>query len=108
MLCDQGDVVLVNFDPGVGHEPHKYRPALVVSADDFNKRSSLVVVCPITSTDNGYPFHIYIECEDVKGFACVEALRAVDLQARHGRHVGAVGESEMGRILSLVGAVFNI
>ena len=31
----QGDLVVVPFDPAVGHEAKKTRPAIVVSNDDF-------------------------------------------------------------------------
>lgn len=50
MLFEQGDLIEVDFNPTVGHEPAKRRPALVVSAGYFNNVvSSLTVVCPITS-----------------------------------------------------------
>ena len=33
----QGDVIYMNFSPTKGHEQEGYRPALVVSNDDYNK-----------------------------------------------------------------------
>ena len=57
MLFEQGDVVEVAFDPTRGHEPKKNRPALVVSNNTFNGATSMPVVCPITTTDNGFFLH---------------------------------------------------
>ena len=108
MLCEQGEVLYIDFEPHIGHEPAKYRPAIVLSADAFNRASSMTVVAPITSTDNGYPMHSRIDCADVSGFACVEQLRAVDLGAKKAKHVGFADEDQMSKLLTLVGAVFNI
>ena len=57
-IYDQGDIIEVSFDPSIGHEPQKKRPAVVVSTYDFNMRSSLTFVAPITSTFNKYPLHV--------------------------------------------------
>lgn len=108
MICGQGDIIQVNFDPHFGHEPSKYRPALVISSDGFNRRSALTVVCPITSTDNSYPMHVRIESEEVNGFVCLEAMHAIDLSARKCRNAGVASEEEMTEVLDLVGAVFGI
>jgi len=108
MLCEQGDIIEVSFDPSYGHEPQKRRPALVVSTDAFNLRSSLTAVCPITSTDNGYPLHVRIDADDVHGFVCVEALRTLDLQSRRCERVSVADATAMGEVLSLIGAIFGI
>ena len=46
MSLEQGDVILVDFNPSVGHEPAKLRPAVVVSGYGFNSRANLVAVVP--------------------------------------------------------------
>lgn len=106
----QGDIVEVGFDPTLGHEPTKRRPALVVSSDEFNFMSSMTVVVPVTSTDNGYPLHVRISSTggEVTGFACVEQLRAIDLEARRARKVAELPREDMSEVLNLVGAVFGI
>ena len=58
MSLEQGDVILVDFNPSVGHEPAKLRPAVVVSGYGFNSRANLVAVVPTTTKDNGYPLHV--------------------------------------------------
>lgn len=113
MLVEQGDFVELDFDPTVGHEPRKLRPALVVSVGHFNNVvSSLTVVCPITSTVNGHPLHIELpgDCP-VHGCVCVEAIRAVDLSnpQRHARHLETYADREtMSRVLDALGAMFDL
>jgi len=44
---DQGEIYLVNFEPSVGREYRKVRPALVIQSKKID--SSLVTVMPISS-----------------------------------------------------------
>lgn len=112
-LFEQGDIIEVDFNPTVRHEPQKLRPALVVSVAYFNNVvSSLTVVCPISSKSNGHPLHIELpsECE-VQGCVCVEQLRAIDLNSplRHTRKLGyALDSATMASVLDAIGAVFDI
>ena len=113
MMFEQGDFIEVSFDPSLGHEPQKSRPALVLSEGYFNNvASSLTVVCPISSIDNKHPMHIRIrEGNIVNGVICVEQLRALDLNNRKRavRHLGeSVDEDTMSEVLSVVGAIFGI
>lgn len=109
MICTQGEIISVDFEPSTGHEPNKFRPAIVVSCDQFNLRSSLTVVAPITSTNNGYPLHLPIRNNpDVTGYVCMEQLRSVDLSARRCHHVGRLSDEDLSDVLNVVGAVFGI
>jgi mRNA interferase MazF len=44
-----GSIWLVHFDPSVGTEIRKTRPAVVVSGEMFNRQRSKVTVLPLTS-----------------------------------------------------------
>ena len=46
---ERGGVFLVNFDPTVGAEAKKTRPAAIVSNNVNNAHSPLVSIAPITS-----------------------------------------------------------
>jgi mRNA interferase MazF len=45
---EAGDIVTMDFDPRVGREQAKRRPALVLSDQRYNRASGLAVVCPLT------------------------------------------------------------
>lgn len=112
-LFEQGDIIEVNFDPTLGHEPKKMRPALVVSVGYFNNvLSSLTVVCPITSTVNGHPLHVEIASDNaVHGCVCLEQMRAIDLSnpKRCAKKIGVSMDSEtMARVPDGIGAMFGI
>jgi mRNA interferase MazF len=57
----RGEIFLVNFDPTVGAEAKKTRPALVVSNDINNDHSPIVSISPITSNvTKVYSFEVEI------------------------------------------------
>jgi len=57
----RGDVFLVNFDPTVGAEAKKIRPAVVVSTDINNAHSPIISISPITSNvTKVYSFEVEI------------------------------------------------
>ncbi len=58
----RGDIFLVNFDPTLGAEIQKTRPALVVQNDVANRYSPITIVAAITShvTDTLYPTEVLI------------------------------------------------
>lgn len=59
----RGEVYLVNFDPTVGSEIHKTRPALIIQNDIANKHSPVTIVAAITSTTSGnkiYPTEVFV------------------------------------------------
>ncbi len=110
-VYEQGDVIIVDFEPSRGHEPRKSRPVLVVSAFAFNIRSSLTFVAPITSMHNGYPLHVPIADVDsagVEGDICLEAIAAKDLEARSSRCVGRLCTKELCEVLNLIAPIFGL
>lgn len=109
MRYSSGDVVWADLDPAQGHEQRKRRPLIVVSNNKFNARCNLSYTIPITSTDSGYPLHLdvgEVPTEDggkgVRGFAEVEQLKSLDLDARNAALVGRISERGMDRIIEML------
>ena|SRR3989339_1658614 len=48
----QGEIWLVNFPDGVGHEFKKERPALIIESNIQISKSNIVTIMPITSNLN--------------------------------------------------------
>ena len=82
-VFEQGDIVYMDFDPQAGHEQRGRRPTLVVSSDLFNRVNSLTMVCPITHTDRGSPFHIRLDDRtETDGVVMCDQVRMLDLNSR--------------------------
>src|SRR4030043_1467287 len=93
----KGDFISVTFDPQSGHEQKGRRPALVVSNTLFNERTGLAMVCPLTTTDRRYPFHVPVmKNPDVSGFVMVEQVKSIDFRARKAKLIGKASDDLLG------------
>ena len=101
----KGDIISVTFDPQSGHEEKGRRPALVVSNTLFNERTGLAIVCPITRTERGFPFHVPVkDNQDVSGFVMVEQVKSIDYRARQARSLGKASDDLLDEVLSILDA----
>lgn len=104
----KGDFIAVTFDPQSGHEQRGRHPALVVSNTLFNEHTGLAVVCPITNTDRGFPFHVAIVNDPhVTGFVMVEQVKSVDFRARKARRIGRATDAVLEEVLSILDACIS-
>jgi mRNA interferase MazF len=75
---DTGDIVFLDFDPQVGREQAKRRPALVLTDCRYNRASGLAVVCPLTSKVKPYPFTLPVTIGEVEGAVLVDQIKSLD------------------------------
>lgn len=108
MIFEQGDIIKVNFNPSIGHETAKLRPALVVSNFDFNISNSMTIVCPITNRLKPFFLHLDIpDGLDVSGCIVTEQIRALDLDARKAVKIATLDETTLGQVLSCIKSFFD-
>jgi len=99
----QGDFLTLSFDPQAGREQKGRRPALVVSNDEFNGRTGLAWVCPLTRTHRGYPLHLQVPAESsLTGFVMVEQLISVDYGQRGASFIERCSPGWLDEVLALV------
>jgi mRNA interferase MazF len=99
----KGDFITLRFDPQAGHEQKGRRPALVVSNDLFNEHTGLAIVCPITNTDRGFPFHLAVpRAAPLTGFVMVEQVKSVDHALRRAKFVERAPEDFVADVLDLI------
>jgi mRNA interferase MazF len=91
----RGEVWWVNFDPAVGSEIRKERPAIIVSNDMANRLLSRVQVVPITSNvDRLYPSETYITLNGEQRKAMADQLATVSKQRLRSK-LGEISKSDM-------------
>ena len=101
----QGDIIGVTFDPQSGHEQKGRRPAFVVSKDLFNRKTGMAIVCPITITDRGFPFHIPIpKNSKLTGYIMVEQVKSVDFRSRRAKRIERGNGELLSEVLSVLDA----
>jgi mRNA interferase MazF len=91
----RGEVWWVEFDPAVGSEVRKTRPAVIVSNDAANRNLARVVVIPLTSnTGRQYPGEALVSVDGQNSKAMADQIMAAD-KARLKSQLGVVGKADM-------------
>ena len=78
MAVARGDIHLVGLDPTVGSEIKKTRPCVVVSPDDLNQHLRTVIVAPMTTGGQAYPWRVPCRFQQRAGFVALDQVRTVD------------------------------
>jgi mRNA interferase MazF len=105
---DAGEVIWIDFGQPVGREQGGRRPALIVTSRDYNIRSSVLVVCPITRTERDWPFMVALPPLGlVSGFVLVDQIKVIDLAVRAFRSGGRIPDETLlevrGQLAVLLG-----
>ena len=99
----RGEIFLVGFDPTVGHEIQKTRPALIIQNDVSNRYSPITIVAAISSqfAEPPFPREVIIE-PDESGLpkpsaVIVNQIRSVD-RMRFRKKLGRLSKASMRRV----------
>jgi mRNA interferase MazF len=103
-----GDIVFIDFDPKVGHEQAKRRPALVLTDQRYNQASGLAVVCPLTSKRKPYPFALPIKVDNVEGAVLVDQLKSLDWAGRHAQFHSKAEPALLTRVRQYIAVLLGI
>lgn len=109
----QGDIYLTDFNPSIGHEYKKERPAIIISGDSTLKDSSLITVMPITSnTGNKGSDDIEIEKDETNKLYKNSLIKVRDIHsfdpARFKVQIGKVSEDIIAEIKSYIPKHFDL
>ena len=103
-IPNKGDFIALSFDPQSGHEQKGRRPVLVISNHLFNQHTGLSIVCPVTKTDHGIPFHLPVPSSSVTGFVMVDQVKSIDYSARKAKFIEKAPAALLEDVLSVLDA----
>ena len=110
-IPQRGEIWLVNFDPTIGREIRKTRPAVVVSSDAVG-RLPIKLVAPVTDWKEYFTsniWHVRIDPDPANGLTKVSAVDALQLAGmdhrRFVRKLGQVSSTTMEEIALAIAAI---
>jgi len=105
-IPDRGDIIWLEFDPQKGHEQKGRRPAIVLSKIEYNQKSNLAIICPITSKIKGYPFEVRVS-SIIGGVILSDQIRSIDWQSRNAVYIEKTSEEILKKILENIDLLIN-
>jgi mRNA interferase MazF len=108
-----GDLIWINFSPQVGREQGGRRPALVLSKSGYNRKTGLVVCCPITSQIKGYAFEVRMppasaESGGITGVVLADRIKSLDCRLRQAEYAGIAAPAVMGEVKFTVAGLLEL
>jgi len=107
-IIKRGDIYKVVLDPTVGKEIKKTRRCVVVSNNQQNQYSPLIIVIPITSDmDKLYSWEVVIESEGKERKILTDQIRSVD-KKRVREHKGKIDYEALAKIEKALSMVLSL
>ena len=101
----RGEVHLVGLDPTLGSEIKKTRPCLIVSPDELNQHLRTVIVAPMTTGGQAYPWRVACRFQNRSGFVALDQLRTVDSE-RLLKRLGRLSAATTAEVLDTLQEMF--
>ena len=107
-IPERNDIVWLDFEPPKGREIGKYRPALVLSGREYNRRSGLLICRPISTSIRKAPTEVPVENLEQPCVVAANLIHTFDWTARKVKKAAdaqpGVMKEVLVRLIPLIGA----
>ncbi len=103
-IPDRGHIIWIDFDPQAGREQARHRPALVLSPKAYNRKTSLCVLCPMTSQVKGYPFEVLVAGKE-PSVVLADQVKSLDWRARKAKKKAVADAKVLDEVVGKLSAL---
>ncbi len=105
---ERGDIIWLDFEPKKGKEIGKYRPSIVLSSSEYNKKTDLVICCPISTSSRGQQTEVVVDNLDEPSVVAASIIQTLSWKERKAKFIKKAHKSIVSevlfRLLPLIGA----
>jgi len=106
-IPDRKDIVWLDFEPTRGSEIGKYRPALVLSSREYNRKTGLLICCPISTSIRGGATEVPLSRMKSPSVVAASLVQTLAWKERKVKKIVTARQSEfeetLSRLLPLIG-----
>lgn len=109
-IPEKQDIIWIDFDPSVGREIQKRRPAIVVSRREYSERTGFVAVCPITHGQSRLEEQgllIPVRSNKVDGSVNPLQLYTFDFRERKAQKITTMDTTSFQKVVQLYNFIFE-
>lgn len=104
----RNDMVWLDFESTKGREIGKYRPALVLSSETYNRKTGLLICCPISTSIRGGLTEVPVSNLDKPSVVAASLIQTLSWKDRKAKLISIAEDGVMHevllRIIPLIGA----
>lgn len=106
-IPDRRDVMWLDFDPTIGKEMGKYRPALVLSSKAYNQATGLAICAPISTSIRGSQTEVPLDILEKPSVIVASIIQTLAWKERNLKIIARIDahtyEEVLQRVLPLIG-----
>ena len=103
-----GDVVWITLNPQSGHEQSGRRPAVVLSPRNYNGKTGLAILCPITNQVKDYPFEVLLPAGlPVAGAILSDQVKSLDWRTRNAELICLLPGETISEVFQKLGTLLS-
>jgi mRNA interferase MazF len=102
------DILWLDFEPSIGKEIGKYRPALVLSSKEYNQKTGMIICCPVSTSARGHKTEVPINGLEHPSVIVTNIINTLSWKDRKAKYImqipTEVSQEVLARVLPLIGA----
>jgi mRNA interferase MazF len=107
-IPERKDVVWLDFEPTKGKEVGKYLPALVLSNREYNRKTGLLICCPVSTSIRGGSTEVPLSRMEQPSVVAASLVQTLAWKERKVKKIITARQSEfeetLSKLLPLIGA----